>query len=205
MDHRGVQQQLWSRDCPRETVGQAWREAAYELLIFPEGPAAEAINMVARKCRMATGETTKREGEKPAIALAVFEAREAMEETLIRWIQRICTLHKRFWVTLNNFGGLPPGTLYLRVLDHEPFRRIAANLHVIDQYIQSCGHQPVKWPVRPHCSLAAGLSADQYAALLGEYARMEFHASFRVHSLVLMKKESRTGEQVLVNVFPLMP
>src|SRR5687768_14793392 len=53
-------------------------------------------------------------GGKPHITLGSFVARESMEETLIRWIQRVCSREQSFMVTLNNYSGIPPHTVYLR-------------------------------------------------------------------------------------------
>ncbi|HWH64153.1 MAG TPA: hypothetical protein VNS50_12800, partial [Ginsengibacter sp.] len=44
----------------------------------------------------------------PHITIANFLAKESMEETLIRWRQRICSQQQSFTVTLNNFSGFPP-------------------------------------------------------------------------------------------------
>src|SRR5258708_2417954 len=45
---------------------------------------------------------------KPHITVANFLAWERMEETIIKWIQRICGLRHGFDVQLNNYSGFPP-------------------------------------------------------------------------------------------------
>src|ERR1700743_3284377 len=47
-------------------------------------------------------------GDKPHITIAVFRADESMEDTLIRWIQRICNRYRSFETALNNYSGFPP-------------------------------------------------------------------------------------------------
>jgi 2'-5' RNA ligase len=47
---------------------------------------------------------------KPHITLAAFQAGEETEDTVIRWIQRICHQHKSFDIALNNYSGIPPHT-----------------------------------------------------------------------------------------------
>jgi hypothetical protein len=54
---------------------------------------------------------------KPHITIANFMAYEAMEETLIRYLHRIISEEKSFNVTLNNYSGVPPHTVYIRVQD----------------------------------------------------------------------------------------
>src|SRR5881275_1935602 len=61
---------------------------------------------------------------KPHITIANFLAKEAMEETILRYIQRICSEQTAFNVMLNNFSGFPPDTIYIRVQDPHPFRQI---------------------------------------------------------------------------------
>jgi len=85
----------------------------------------------------------------PRITVAGFLAKESMEETLIRWIHRICCRQQSFIVTLNNFSGFPPHTIYLRVQDHEPFQQLAQQLKIIDDYVQSNGCPEVKFITRP--------------------------------------------------------
>ena len=75
---------------------------------------------------------------KPYITIANFLAKESMEETMIRWIQRICSRQKSFVVTLNNYSGFPPHTIFLRVQDPEPFKILARELKTIDEY-------PLEW------------------------------------------------------------
>src|SRR5215203_1792721 len=73
----------------------------------------------------------------PHITIANFVAKEAMEATFIRWMQNICNLHKSFTVTLNNYSGFPSSGLYLRVLDAEPFKRLANALRIVDGFMES--------------------------------------------------------------------
>jgi 2'-5' RNA ligase len=47
---------------------------------------------------------------KPHITLAAFQAGEETEDTVIRWIQRICHQHRSFDIALNNYSGIPPHT-----------------------------------------------------------------------------------------------
>ena len=58
---------------------------------------------------------------KPHITVANFLASEAMEPTIIKWMQRICGAQQSFTVTLNNYSGFPPHTIFLRVQNPQPF------------------------------------------------------------------------------------
>ena len=191
-------------DKKRRREEQSWNESHYSLAIFPEGETGESVKGIVSVIKERYAPDTVNV-KNPSIELATFRAREAMEDTLIRWIQRICNTQSRFWVTLNNFCGLPPDCIYLRILDHHPFRQLNNKLQVIDQYLQSSGSGPVNWPKRPYCRLADGLPPDQYERMLTDFSREEFFGSFRVYNLVLLKQEAGGETETIVNVFPLYP
>ena len=126
----------------------------------------------------------------PHITIANFLAKEAMEETFIRWIQNICNLQRSFSVTLNNYGAFPPHGLYLRVLDAQPFKKLANALKILDGFMQSNDCPPLKLVSKPHITFVAGLSEYTYETVVSEYARKTFHESFKVDRLFLLKRDA---------------
>ena len=124
----------------------------------------------------------------PHIILAQFLAREAMEHTLSRWIHNICRLEESFPVLLNNYSGLPPHTIYLRVQDPLPFQQLANRLRILDGFIQSNDCPPVQIPNRPFITLASGLPEPVYNDAIRLFAQRSFHASFQLQKLVLIRK-----------------
>jgi 2'-5' RNA ligase len=142
---------------------------------------------------------------KPHITVANFLAKESMEETIIRWIQRICNQKERFTVTLNNYSGFPPHTIYLRVQNEKPFQQIAKELKVINSYVSSCSCPHMKLISKPHVSIAKRLSEEVYFKALIQYAHKSFHASFIVNELVLLRRENQFDEGKPINIFGLPP
>ncbi len=142
---------------------------------------------------------------KPHITIANFLAKELMEETLIRWIQRICNQKERFTVTLNNYSGFPPHTIYLRVQNEKPFQQLANELKVINSYVSSCSCPPMKLISKPHVSIAKQLSEEVYFKALIQYAHKSFHESFVVKDLLLLRRENQFDEGKPINVFGLPP
>jgi 2'-5' RNA ligase len=142
---------------------------------------------------------------KPHITVSSFLAKESMEDTLIRWIQRICGQQKSFKATLNNYSGFPPHTIYLRVQDEQPFQKLTKDLEIINTYISSCSCPPVKVISKPHVSIARSLSEDIYFKALIQYAHKSFHESFTVNKLYLIKKEHPYDAGKPINVFGLPP
>jgi 2'-5' RNA ligase len=142
---------------------------------------------------------------KPHITIANFLAKEAMEETLIRWIQRICNQQQCFTVTLNNYSGFPPHTIYLRVQNDIPFKKLAKDLKVVGAYISSCSCPPMKIISKPHVSIARRLPEEIYFKALTQYAHKSFHESFVVSELLLLKRKHQYDACKPINVFGLQP
>lgn len=142
---------------------------------------------------------------KPHITVANFLAKESMEETIIRWIQRICNQKERFTVTLNNYSGFPPHTIYLRVQNEKPFQQLAKELKVINSYVSSCSCPQMKLISKPHVSIAKRLSEEVYFKALIQYAHKSFHESFIVNELLLLRRENQFDDGKPINVFGLPP
>jgi len=141
----------------------------------------------------------------PHIALASFAGRETMEETLIRWIQRVCSQVPSFEVTLNNYSGIPNHTVYLRIQDQSPLNQLCKQLRVIDQYVQSSGSSGVKFNSNFHLSIAGRLPDVIYDKDLKAYSLKTFCERFKVKELMLLKRVGDYESYKMVTVFPLLP
>ena len=143
--------------------------------------------------------------DSPDIQIANFIATESMEETMIRWIQRICSQHKSFAVTLNNYSGFPSHTIYVRVQDHAPFRELSGQLGVIDEYLQSNGYPQAALKYRPQLPIATGLDNELYDRAMLDYSQKTFHETFIIEELVLLKRSNPFDGCKQVNVFRFYP
>lgn len=142
---------------------------------------------------------------KPHIKIASFIARESMEETLIRWIQRICNLREQFTVTLNNYSGFPPDTIYIRVQNEKPFQQLVKELKILNTYVSSCSCPPVKLISRPYVSIARRVSEEVYFKALSRYSLKSFHETFMVNELLLLRRENQFDCGKAVSIFGLPP
>lgn len=142
---------------------------------------------------------------KPHIAIANFLATETMEETVIRWIHRICSQYKSFPVTFNNYSGFPPDTIYIRIQDHSPFKQLAVQLKVIDEYVRSNGCPEVRLIYRPHLTIAKALDNNVYDKAMLDYSQKTFHETFLLTGLVLLKRINQFDTCKEVNVFRFYP
>jgi len=142
---------------------------------------------------------------KPHITLASFQSVEHMENTMIRWIQRICSLQKSFQVTLNNYSGIPSHTIYLRIQDPSPFFPLVQQLKAVDDFIRSPEGPPFNLVSRPYLSIAGGLTEQIYGRAMPDYSRKTFHESFQVRELILLKRDHSFDSCRTVNIFRLLP
>lgn len=142
---------------------------------------------------------------RPYITVASFLAKEGMENTIIRWIQRICSKQYSFSVTLNNYSGFPPDTIYLRIQNEEPFRQLAKELNVVNAYISSGSCTPMLLTPRPHVSIAGKLPSETFFKALTKYAHKSFHESFLVNELLLLKRKDEYDTCKPLIVFALKP
>ena len=139
------------------------------------------------------------------ITVANFIAKEEMENTVIRWIQRICRRHTSFMVSLNNYGGFPPHTIYLRIQDERPLLQLGKELSVVNAYVTSCACPPMITLPRPHLDIAENLSEGIFSRALPYYARQSFHESFMVNELLLIKRRDEFDIGKTIIVFALLP
>ena len=172
----------------------------YLLIVKPDNATSEKIiferNILYNDYKIEMPADTK-----PFINVATFSAREEMEETLIRWIQRICSMQKSFLATLNNYSGFPPHTIYIRVQNPEPFQKLSQQLKVINDFI----FQPSSFINKPHVCVAAKLPQKIYEKAIFEYSQKIFHESFMVSELILIKKENNLATAKTLNVFHFLP
>lgn len=183
--------------------------AEYLLVVYPHGDMQERLLEAQQQFsaeyglnhRLDQAERVLR--NRPHITLASFQAGEEAEETLIRWLHRICLDHRGFDLALNNYSGIPPHTIYLRVQDPEPMRALLQQLDAIDEFIRSSGWPPVRRNTRPYLSIAGGLTEQVYNKAMPDYSRKTFHGIFRVTELVLIRRRHSFDPCKTVNVFGL--
>jgi hypothetical protein len=137
------------------------------------------------------------------ITVARFLAREPMEATLMRWIQRICDFQQQFMVTLNNYSGFPPDTIYLRIQEPAPFNSLARQLKSVDDWVQSSSCPPMNLVAKPYLSIARQLPEPVYTKAMFSYSQKIFHESFMATELRLLRRAHQFEQAKTIQVFPL--
>ena len=141
----------------------------------------------------------------PHITVANFFVSEAMESTIIKWMQRICGAQQSFTVTLNNYSGFPPHTIYLRVQNPQPFQQLAKQLKTVDEFIRASACPPARLISNPHLSIARKLPEQVYNKAIADYAQKTFHESFMLDELLLLRRQHPFDTCKTIQVFRLRP
>jgi len=141
----------------------------------------------------------------PHITVANFLASEAMEPTIIKWMQRICGAQQSFTVTLNNYSGFPPHTIYLRIQDPQPFQQLANQLKTVDDFIRASACPPARLITKPHLSIARKLPEPVYNKAMADYAQKTFHESFMLDELLLLRRQHQFDKCKTIQIFRLRP
>jgi hypothetical protein len=171
----------------------------YSLVIRPGAPVREIIR---EERKFFTDENLKATMCEPEIPVASFEANELMEETFIRWIERICYGCKSFPLTLNNFSGSPGGMVYLRIMNDTHLVQLVRQLQVVNNYISSGSLSGRKFETWPGLSVAGDIPDEVYRKVLTHYAGRDLNISFDVNELLLIRHDN-TGGAKTVNIFRL--
>ncbi|RYY57803.1 MAG: hypothetical protein EOO09_00830 [Chitinophagaceae bacterium] len=158
----------------------------YSLQVVPAGEMAAVLGEEKTKFS-AEYPQHRGNGCPPVVTIGEFHAREEMEETIIRWLQRITGEQKSFGVTLNNFSGSPMHSVFIRIQDAGPIRELITQLEPIDEYVQGYDCPPVHFMRQPHVAIAENLREGLYVQAIADYARRDFHGTFEVNELMLVR------------------
>ncbi|HEY4147448.1 MAG TPA: 2'-5' RNA ligase family protein [Chitinophagaceae bacterium] len=176
----------------------------YLLVVRPDAAVCSQMELVEQEFYTDYG-IKSAAGAKPHIKVAGFRAQDVMEETLIRCIGRICGMRKSFKTTLNNYGGFPPHTIYLRIMDPLPFIQLGKELRAVDELIRSSWCPPANLVSKPYLGIATRLPEQVYFRAMPDYSGKTFHASFMVDELLLLQKDRLSGACKTINIFRLPP
>lgn len=121
------------------------------------------------------------------VPIASFSAPPRMEDTLSRWTQRICSNLEKTIIEFNNFSGLPPHTIYLRIQDASPLKQMVADLRKLDLYLTGNGHEPLHAVHRFMLPVVENIKESHYNNLMYRFGSIGFHGKAQVKSLVLQQ------------------
>ena len=141
----------------------------------------------------------------PVLSIASFFATAGMEETLIRWLQRISGDMKSFIVTLKEYGGLLSHSIYIDVAQRGAFSIIASHLSPIDEYVRSYNCPPVKFLRQPHMTIASNLTEQEYKQIMLVTTGKSFNEEFLLSEFSLLRHDADTASYKQVALLRLQP
>lgn len=182
----------------KATIAGVWREEwpEYSLVIPAEEPVSRQVKQLQVQWKMEYGEEVLAETP-PGITIAGWVARKEQEETMFRLISNLAERLESFVVTLNNFSGIPPQVIYIRVQDLEPFAPITAQLKEILSLLGD--EQTYRILEKPFIKLGRFPKQEDPQQWL-KYTHQLFHAAFTAKKLVLFRHDAQ--ESKVIGVFP---
>lgn len=142
---------------------------------------------------------------RPVLTIARFQAREEMEPTLLRWINRILSNQTGFRFAFNNYGSMPGKPLYWRIQDPEPFRKLATGFRVLEGWLQGNGCYGPELFAHPCLPLLDELDGSIEREVLMAFSASLFYDVVELQELELLVSEPWTNEYRLVSRFALLP
>lgn len=131
-----------------------------------------------------------------AIEIAHFQALQRHEDTIGRWTQRICSEQQSMGISFNNLSGSPSQTVFARILDAAPLKKLVAQLQKLDLYLTGNGQGPLRTTNRFSMTIADGLPADGFENLLYRLGKLEFNDQVQINKLELQKKEKHNWKTI---------
>jgi 2'-5' RNA ligase len=144
-------------------------------------------------------------GAHPHITLGAFLAKESMEEELALRLQQVCNRHNRFNESLNDLGGFPPNTIYIKVKNPRPFKDLKASLKLVDNFLKRKGCPAIKFSGNPHLTIARKIVKDVYRTAVQAYGGRSFKELFIASELILLKRNRQIDTCKTAGVFELLP
>jgi|688.fasta_scaffold01675_21 hypothetical protein len=141
----------------------------------------------------------------PPIELAVFQAKEPMEATIIRWMHRIISNQRHFLVPMEQVFDTNGKRLQARIQDKSAFQQLAKQLKVVSQYICSYDCPEMIFSIQPHVQVSKTIADPAYHLLLAAKQTQSFVVSFEIRELLLLKKHHDFDSYKPMNVFALRP
>ncbi len=189
------------------SIGESWLSNGffeYLLVAHPDGLIGDRVikekNWFAGHYKVAAAAKAA-----PHITVANFLAREAMEPTMAKWMQQAIGMLHSFTVTLENYGGFRPHTIYLQVTDTAPFQQLTRQLKPIADFIRNSSCPAVRFISMPHVTIARKLPENIYHTAATDYAQKTFQGSFMLEDLVLLRRQHAFDSCKTIQVFRLKP
>lgn len=123
------------------------------------------------------------------LEFASFSASPRLEDTLMRWTQRICGLESGIVLEINNFSGMLPGSIFARIGNQDALRGFLTRLRKLDLYLTGNGHEGLQASGRFFISMPATAGSAGFETLLYRLGRTPFSGRFTIDKITLQRAD----------------
>jgi 2'-5' RNA ligase len=175
----------------------------YVLIISPDNTVKEKINAL-KKSFSQQYTCPQALHSKPHIALLRFMQYEMNEKNIVHKLKIHLTKHSPFLVLLNGFGSYPTHTIYVNIETKNKIAEMINSLKPIQTFLKFDKEHKAHFITTPHLTLARKLQPWQYEKGWLEYSNTHFTASFMVHTVLLLKRNTEQKQYTVTTTFELI-
>lgn len=174
----------------------------YLLIISPSQEIKHYVNMLKRifadryKCTMAVGLT-------PHITMGNWGRSDHDEARIIATIFGFTETISPFIAHFDGLGNFRTETIFVRVLNKEPFEEISKGLKTSTKALLE---KHVKFPDNAHVTVARKMETHQFESAWSEWKDEKFKASCEVNEMILLRRsvgKERRDKYRTIATFPL--
>lgn len=176
----------------------------YRLVIQPSGEVCRNLSEESEYARNYYG-TNEFRFSRPEIVVARFDAKEELEELLLKWFRNVICQTASFPVLLNNYGSMPGFPLFIRVQDSAPFRPLIYGLKMLSGVLEDNGCTSIRFFQNMRLPIADHINKNTELEILLDYSGRSFRAEMEVHEVLLIKNDSTANSEKMVSRLKLLP
>ena len=190
----------------RKYYNRSVRAAAmeYRLVIQPSG---EVCRNWSEESEYAGSLYGKKEFRfsRPEIVVARFDAKEELEELLLKWFRNVVCQTAAFPVLLNNYGSMPGFPLFIRVQDSTPFRPLIYGLKMLSGVLEDNGCTGIRFFQSLRLPIADHINKNAELEILLDYSGRSFRAEMEVNEVLLIRNDPAVNSDKMVSRLKLLP
>jgi hypothetical protein len=141
----------------------------------------------------------------PQITVGTFSATPAEAEMMMRWMTRLLRETSSFTLWLNNFSGLPPHLLFMRVQQTQGMADFVGQMERLNQYLSDYALPSLQLHKRWILPVMESVPGMLYDKALNYLARLELGFSLPVNEILLQKQAIGIRPWALVQRLALQP
>jgi hypothetical protein len=109
--------------------------------------------------------------------------------TIVRWLQRSMQQLPAFELHFNNFSGIPPHQVHMRIQCTQPVMQLRDQLRRLNATLELHEMPAIEQPSKWQLPVADSLSGMIYQQVLQHFSKLELAISMQVGELWLMRRE----------------